>query len=116
MSGKRYRVLLTDEAKDMLRRLGKKYGKKTYQVLRDLIRGLAVEPEKKGIELRAPLSGFYSLHYSRFRIIYMIEDDVAKVLVVGAGFHESGSRKDVYQVIERLVKSGVIVLPKDKER
>ena len=75
MDHTRYRVRLTDEAIKMLRRLGRRYGAKTYHTLRDLIKGLDFEPEKKGEPLRRQLQGLYSLHYSRFRVIYHIDGD-----------------------------------------
>ena len=106
MPDKRYRVLLAAEAKEMLRKIGKKYGKKTYQVLRDLIRELEFEPDKRGQPLCGQLQGLYSLHYSRFRVIYRIEHGVTMVLVIAAGYHESGARSDIYRIIERLVESG----------
>ena len=82
-----FRVVLTTAAKEMFRKIGRKYGKKTYEVLRDLVKGLESEPEKQGFPLRAPLHGLYSLHYSRFRVIYRIENNEARVLVVAAGYH-----------------------------
>lgn len=99
-----YRVMLTREAAEMLRRTGKKYGRKTYETLRDLIRGLQDDPHSKGQPLRAPLDGYYSLHYSRFRVIYRIENRRAVVLVIGAGFHQSGSRKDIYHMAKKLLE------------
>lgn len=103
-----YRVKLTDEATDMLRAIGRKYGKKTYEILRDLIRDLEFEPKKKGSALCGKLAGFWSLHYSRFRVIYKIDDGRIRVLVVGAGFHETGSRRDIYRILERLADTGMI--------
>ena len=108
MAEKRYRVLLVAEAKKMLRKIGKRFGKKTYGVLRDLIRELEFEPDKQGQPLHGPLRGLYSLHYSRFRVIYRIEHGVTTVLVIAAGYHESGARSDIYRVIERLVESGAL--------
>lgn len=103
-----HRVLITDAAKDMLLRIGKKYGKRVYETLRDMIRGLEFEPEKKGQALAGRLHGFYSLHYSRYRVVYRIDGEKAVVLVIGAGWHESGPRADIYQVIEQMLQSGVI--------
>jgi len=96
----------------MLRKIGKRYGKKTYEVLRDLIQGLEFEPQKKGEALRGQLHGLHSLHYSRFCVIYRIEKKDAVVLVVAAGYHESEARTDIYEVLERLVESGSIVIQK----
>ena len=106
MPGDRFRVRITNEAKEMVRRIAKKYGRKTYEVLRGLVRDLEFEPEKKGQPLRGPLRGLHSLHYSRFRVVYRIERDEAVVLVLAAGYHRSDSRSDVYKLIERLVEKG----------
>lgn len=105
-----FRVRLSSAAKDDLRSIGKRYGKKTYQVIRDLICGLESEPEKKGQSLVGRLRGLHSLHYSRFRIIYRIERRQAVVLVIGAGYHESDSRADIYKLIERALERGTLVI------
>ena len=108
MESECFRVRMTDEAINMLRHIRKRYGNKTYEVLRDLILGLEVTPEQKGEPLRGVLKGLFSLHYSRFRVIYRIRQDRLVVLVLGAGFHESGSRRDIYRVIEGIVKRGLL--------
>src|SRR5687767_14369565 len=108
MALERHRVVISESAKQMLRSIGKKYGKRVYETLRDLILALEFEPEKKGQPLRGKLHGLYSLHYSRYRVVYKIENDHPVVLVIGAGWHESGSRADIYQVIERLIQAGEV--------
>jgi mRNA-degrading endonuclease RelE of RelBE toxin-antitoxin system len=105
-----YRVKLADRSIDDLRRIRKRYGGKTYEILRDLIRDMKFEPEKKGERLSGPLRGLFSRHYSRFRIIYQVDSGEFVVLVVGCGFHETGSRKDVYKLIERAIEAGTIVI------
>lgn len=110
MSSDCFRVRLTESAKDHLRRIGKRYGKKTYEIIRDLIQGLELHPEQKGQALQGVLRGLYSLHYSRFRIIYHIAREELVVLVVGAGYHRSDSRTDIYRLIERMVESGVLAV------
>lgn len=99
----------------MLREIGKKFGKKVYEILRDLIRDLEFDPRKKGQTLHRPLNGYYSLHYSRFRVVYSVNDQAAEVLVIAAGHHESGSRRDIYRIVEHLVNTGLIEL-KSKTR
>lgn len=103
-----YRVRLVREAKEMLRKIGKKFGKNTYESLRDLIQELEFNPEQRGEALSGQLHGLYSLHYSRFRVIYRIHEGSAVVLVLAAGWHESGSRKDIYRILERMVESGIL--------
>lgn len=113
MQTQRYRVRLAARVKDDLRRIGKKYGKKSYETVRDLIKSLEFEPQKKGEPLSGRLKGLYSLHYSRFRIIYGIYNQELVVAVVGAGWHEHDSRRDIYKLIERALDSG-IVMPDDE--
>ena len=110
MPSEYFRVKLVDRAIDDLRRIGKRYGKKTYETIRDLVRDLEFEPNKKGEPLRGTLSGLYSRHYSRFRIIYHVDSDELVVLVIACGFHEDGSRKDIYKLIERALESGTLVI------
>ena len=92
----------------MLAKIGKKYGRKTYGCLRDLIRELEFEPDKKGEALRGQLQGLHALHYSRFRVIYVIDDNGPQVVVVAAGWHEAGSRRDIYQIVSNLVEAGSV--------
>ncbi len=115
MSEQYFRVRLTASAKDDLRRLGKRYGRKTYETVRDLIQDLEFEPGQKGEPLRGALRGFYSRHYSRFRIIYRIDGTEFVVLVVGAGYHESGSRNDIYKAIEKMLGSGKLQIRRESE-
>lgn len=106
----RFKVRMTDTATEMLRSIGKRFGRHTYEVIKNLLRDLEFDPDQKGDPLRGLLKGLYSLHYSRFRIIYKVRKEQVQVIVVGAGHHQSGSRKDIYKIIERLVDSGALNL------
>lgn len=92
----------------MLSVVAKKYGRTTYEHLKNLIRELATEPEKRGQALRGVLKGLYSLHYSRFRVIYRIQNEQVRVIVLAAGHHSSGAREDIYKSFSRWVKEGSI--------
>lgn len=116
MSGAYYRVRIADRAKKDIRRIGKKYGKKTYETIRDLILDLECDPQQKGEALGGRLSGLLSRHYSRFRIIYFVDGREFIVVVVGAGYHESESRSDIYRSIERLIESGELVVKDEMSR
>ena len=105
-----FRIRLAYRAIDDLRQIGKRYGKKTYETIRDLIRDLEFEPDKKGEPLQRNLTGLYSRHYSRFRIIYRIDAKEFVVLVVGCGYHTNESRNDIYSLIERAIQSGTLVI------
>jgi mRNA-degrading endonuclease RelE of RelBE toxin-antitoxin system len=104
-----YEVVITESAKLMLKDL-KRHGKGTLEQLKRVIMGLATNPEGQTTELRAELKGFRSLHVGRFRIIIKIVEHEVKVYVVGVGWHESGDRDDVYQLVSALIKRGRITL------
>lgn len=110
MSGEYYRVRIVNSAKKGLRQIGKKYGRNTYETIRDLILDLEFNPEQKGEPLHGWLHGLHSRHYSRFRIIYRIDGKNLVVMVVGTGYHESDSRSDIYRSIERLIESGQLII------
>lgn len=99
----------------MLRNLGKKYGKKVLHTLREAILGLERDPTLQGQPLRPPLHGLWSLHHSRFRVIYSVENHRLTVLVVAVGHHSSGERDDIYQVVTRLVERGEITSPEQRK-
>lgn len=111
----KYTVEITNRAIEMLRDIRKRHGKRTYEILRDLILDLESKPALKGQPLTGPLHGLFSLHYSRFRVVYMVENNRARVLVVAAGHHSSGERDDIYQILKRMVESGQIEIKTDKK-
>jgi addiction module RelE/StbE family toxin len=104
-----YRVEMTATAKAMLKDL-KRHGKGTLEQLKQVVMGLANNPHGQTTELRAELKGYRSLHVGRFRIIVKIVDEKVTVYVIGIGWHESGDRDDVYQLVASLVKRGRISL------
>lgn len=104
-----YKVVMTDTAKAMLRDL-KRHGKGTIEQLKRVVLGLENNPQGQTTELRAELKGYRSLHVGRFRIIVKIMEKEVLVYVVGVGWHESGDREDVYQLVTSLVKRGRITL------
>src|SRR4051812_10039739 len=99
-----FQVLLTDNARQNLVKL-KKYGKRTLTQLHEVLAELAVDPYAITQELQAPLQGYRSLHSGRFRAVVKIVDKEVRVYVVGIGWHESGSRDDIYQQIRRALAS-----------
>ena len=103
-----FRVLITPRALRMLKKIRKRYGRQTFEVLRDLILDLEIDPDKKGVALRPPLNGLYSLYYSRFRVVYSVDQGELRVIALAAGHHASGDRNDIYAIVERLVERGAI--------
>lgn len=74
------------------------------------INALAEEPEKQGKHLRGWLAGFISLRAAgqRYRVIYKVDDKKERIVIYMVGMRKEGSRGDVYELAERLVRRGLI--------
>ena len=106
-----YEVLLTEHARKNLAEL-KRYGKKTLRQLHGLLGELRTDPYGMTQPLHAPLQGYRSLHSGRFRAILKIVDHQVKIVyVMGVGWHEGGSRDDIYQSLQRAIETGIIKIP-----
>lgn len=70
---------------------------------------LETDPEKQGKPLRENLLGFRSLRAvgQRYRLVYSIHPNSGLVYVVAAGLHREGSRDDVYELAQRMVRLGL---------
>lgn len=104
-----YSVFVTDFALKNLQKL-KRHGKENLRQIHRLLAELKTDPYGMTQELHAPLQGFRSLHSGRFRAVIRIVDQKLYVYIVGIGWHESGDRDDIYQVVQRALASGVIKL------
>jgi mRNA interferase RelE/StbE len=102
-----YQVQFTAEAVAMVNNIADRRIQR--QVLQRA-EGLAEEPEKQGSPLSGSLSGYRSLRTvgQRYRIIYWIETNQVKVVVIAVGLRRDGDRQDVYTLAQRLVRLGLI--------
>jgi mRNA interferase RelE/StbE len=96
-----YEVELTEEA---LANLAKILDRRVREALFARIRKLAEEPEKQGKPLVDELAGYRSVRAvgQRYRIVYEVQNDVVKVIVVGVGIRKEGHRTDVYARLNKL--------------
>ena len=101
-----YEVLWTATALEML---GDVADRRIRQQLFDTSKRLEVDPEKQGKPLRESLMGFRSLRVvgQRFRLVYSIEPGVRLVHIVAAGLRREGSRDDVYELAQKIVRLGL---------
>ncbi|MHB1037484.1 MAG: type II toxin-antitoxin system RelE family toxin [Pirellulales bacterium] len=101
----------TETAKQSLKSLPKKVRKG----LLDKADGLTTcgDPRKCCKALTGPLQGFYRIVYSRYRAIFLVEEERLangdtvlhlKVVFVVAGVRKAFDRNDVYRVALKLVK------------
>ena len=72
--------------------------------------GLAEQPEKQGRALIADLAGFRSVRAvgQRYRIVYRVDQGQVVVAVVGLGIRKEGDGKDIYRIMRRLVRAGIL--------
>ena len=89
-----------------LKLLAKVTDKREQLLLRKRIEKLKVEPEKQGKALTGQLRGYRSVRAvgQRYRIIYRVDRTRVVVVIVGAGIRREGDKKDIYAILERLLK------------
>jgi len=98
-----YRVRLTPTARNML---ATTTDRRTLEKIRERIDGLALDPDLQGKPLLGELKGFRSVRAAgqRFRIIYRVRQAQVEVLVVAVGPRREGSREDIYELAQRLMR------------
>ena len=102
-----YQIEITPSALEVLEAIT---DRRTHNVIIRRIDALAEEPEKLGKHLRGLLAGFMSIRAAgqRFRVVYRIDAEKARVVVYMIGIRKEGSRHDVYELAEPLVRRGLI--------
>jgi mRNA interferase RelE/StbE len=100
-----YTVELTEEALEMLAEI---QDRRVREKLFERIQKLAEEPEKQGKPLVDVLAGYRSVRAvgQRYRIVYGVDGEVVKVIVVGIGLRKDGSKADVYARMTKLLGKG----------
>lgn len=95
-----YAVEITEEALEMLEEI---QDRRVRKKLLERIGKLTDEPEKQGKPLVDELAGFRSVRAvgQRYRIVYEVQGDQVRVIVVGIGIRREGHRSDIY---ERMAK------------
>ncbi len=72
---------------------------------------LSTDPDKRGRQLTGNLAGYWSFHWSRYRIIYLTDDDTGTVFVVAVGIRQEHKPRDIYQLAKRLLRRGLLEPP-----
>ena len=82
----------------------KKINKKTRTIiLKTIYKKLTIAPEKYGSPLRSPLKGYWKLKISHYRVIYRIEKNTIKVLVLKVGMrHDAEVYREMLQRIKKI--------------
>jgi len=96
-----YRIDFTPKAAEMLETVR---DRRERELLLERIETLATDPELQGKVLVGELRGYRSVRAvgQRYRIVYRVQRGEVLVLVVGVGRRQAGSKRDVYEQLERL--------------
>ncbi len=86
--------------------------KRAQQALEYAIDSLEIESDKRGKPLSGKLVGCFSLraYAQRYRIIYKIDWSSEEVVVLALGLRKEGDRADIYNLVERLLNRGLLLL------
>jgi len=101
-----YSIRLTELATQMIKSVE---ATARSQIIRK-IEQLKDEPTLMGKPLLGPLQGFRTVRAAgqRYRIVYRVEDTEIVVIVVAIGIRKAGDKKDIYELMKKLVNTGII--------
>ncbi len=72
-------------------------------ILKTVYKKLSISPEKYGSPLRSELKGYWKLKISHYRVVYRIEKNTIKVLVLKVGMrHDEEVYKEMLLRIQKL--------------
>jgi len=101
----KYSVCWTDTAIELLRGIS---DKRMARKLVESSRRLTDDPDKQGSPLYGELEGFWRYRFSRYRVIYVIEEDRQAISIVATGIRAKGKPKDIYAVARKLLRAGLL--------
>ena len=75
-----------------------------------VVDSLEYDPELRGKPLGDDFAGYRSVRAvgQRYRIVYRVERSLVTVVVVAAGIRREGSRDDIYRVMAKLIRLGLL--------
>lgn len=78
-----------------------------FLIVQQAVRKLREAPEL-GKPLVGGLKGLLSWKVSRYRIVYAWQKERHRIAIVGAGIRREGDRRDVYALLHRLQRQGLL--------
>ncbi len=101
-----YSIKLTEIATEALRSIDSK----TRSQILSKIEQLKEEPLLLGKALVGPLKEFRSVRAAgqRYRIIFKVLDEQIIVVIVAVGMRKSGDKKDIYELMKKYIKVGIL--------
>jgi mRNA interferase RelE/StbE len=104
----KYRVLITETCLSLIEKIP---DKKIQVTILNRIEQLSDKPDMQGKRLVRKLSGFRSVHAAgRYRIIYRVDKQTVIVYVLATGIRKEGGKKDIYEVVKKLLRAGLLDL------
>jgi mRNA interferase RelE/StbE len=101
-----YNVKLTLIAAETIQKLDSNAQK---QII-NKIEALKQEPLLLGKPLQGPLKDYRSIRAGgqRYRIIYKVIEEEIIVIIVAVGMRKSGDKKDIYELMKKYIKTGLL--------
>lgn len=74
------------------------------------IEALQQAPLLLGKPLKGPLKDYRSIRAAgqRYRIIYKVIEEEIMVIIVAVGIRKSGDKKDIYELMKKYIKTGLL--------
>jgi len=107
----RYTVVWTTQGKGLWHEIK---DKRIRDRLLEVSASLADDPYLRGAPLTADLSGWQSLHWGRWRLVYSVDEAGKVVNIHVVGMRAQGKNSDIYAKTRRLLNQGLIWLPKEE--
>jgi mRNA interferase RelE/StbE len=101
-----YNIKITQVAADNIQNIDSK----TRDQIIKKISQLKEEPLLLGKPLKGPLKEYRSVRAAgqRYRIIYKVLENEIIVIVVAVGIRKAGDKKDIYELMKKYIKTGLI--------
>jgi mRNA interferase RelE/StbE len=101
-----YRIKLTRITAESLNKLEKK----TRQQIISKIELLKNDPLLSGKQLKGPLKELRSIRAAgqRYRIIYRVIESEIIVVIITVGIRKEGDKKDIYELMKKYIKTGLM--------
>jgi mRNA interferase RelE/StbE len=101
-----YNIKLTPIAAEAIQKLDSNVQR---QVI-NKIEALTQEPLLLGKPLQRPLKDYRSIRAAgqRYRIIYKVIEEEIIVIIVAVGIRKSGDKKDIYELMKKYIKTGLL--------
>ncbi|HKL86630.1 MAG TPA: type II toxin-antitoxin system RelE/ParE family toxin [Treponemataceae bacterium] len=108
-----YKILLTKIAAENLQKIDPK----TRTQIINKIDSLKTEPLLIGKQLKGPLKDYRTIRAAgqRYRIIYRVTEKEITVIVIAVGIRKDGDKKDIYELMKKYLKTGLIDVPKKQD-